>query len=533
MNQIEIKRRQIETCSHILGLVTLWLFGRITGDNGVTYMAAALEGFQIIWLLTGGAVADALGRMVRGRNARGQHKNVEKLKKNMLLYQSVVGALGCVLLLILARPLAAKIFHAPYSEVIIMILAPAVLFRNVAAVFLGYFQGEGTQLPTLLTCLLRRIFVLGLGLLLCRALEGYGKKVSALLAQEAFAAMYGGMGVAAAVSLTEGLILLFLFILYRSRRGMAKNQSGYGMRSTDSFSGSIQILYRHTGMHTMVELLKRLPLWIGIILYQGYAAKTEGAADYGIFYGKYMVLCGGVTLFLCSMMIPLYVRTAGCYRREEMRYAKGWLQNGIHIGIVNGLFYAAFIAVMAEQLAQILNGEPAKLMKEMLQYGAFLIVFLVLDFFLLGVLTLMGRRILGLAALAVGNLAFVCTLIPMLKGGKLGLLAVVDALLVGTGICAVLMGALACMLLGSWIEWFHTLVLPVVGAVLEGLVCMLLGKVLTPHLGPAVTVLVCFVLSFLAYWTLLILCRNFNEQDLRAIPGGRLILAAGQMLHVF
>ncbi len=533
MNQVEIKRRQIETCSYILGLVTLWAFGRIVGDYGVTYIAAALEGFQLIWLLTGSTVADALGRMVRSRSAKGQHKSVEKIKKNLLLYQGAAGVLGSILFMVLAKPLAVKLFHVPYSEAMIMLLAPAVFFRNISAVYSGYFQGEGLQLPVLVSSLARHVFVLGLGLLLCSALGRYGEKVGALLGQDAFASMYGGMGVSIAISLTEGLILLFLFILYRGRKRGERNLPGIGMRSADSFIGCVQILYRHTGMNKLIALLKRLPLWLGMVLYQSYAAKAEQAADYGVFYGKYMVLCGGTALLLCSMMIPVYIRTAACYRRDEMRYAKGWLQNGIHIGIVNGLFCSVFIAVLSGQLAALLGGGSVKLMTEVLQYGAFAVVLLVLNFFLLGALTYMGKKYLVLAALAVGNLAYVCTLIPMLNGGKLGLLAVVDALLVGTGISAVLMGGFVCMLLGSGIEWFHTLLVPVVGAVLAGLFCMLLSKVLTPHLGAGVTVAVCFALVFPAYWILLILCRNFKEQDLKSVPGGRVILAAGQVLRVF
>ena len=77
------------------------------------------------------------------------------------------------------------------------------------------------------------------------------------------------------------------------------------------------------------------------------------------------------------------------------------------------------------------------------------------------------------------------------------------------------------------------LAVPVAASCLLGLLCLLLGRVLTPHLGNGVTIIVCAVLGAMVYWALLLLLRNFKEQELENIPGGRVIRSMGEMLRVF
>ena len=43
MNQAEAKRRQAEALSDILMFVAIYVLGGLTGDNGITYTAVAVQ----------------------------------------------------------------------------------------------------------------------------------------------------------------------------------------------------------------------------------------------------------------------------------------------------------------------------------------------------------------------------------------------------------------------------------------------------------------------------------------------------------
>ena len=42
MNQVEVKRRQIQSFSYVLACINIWVFGKSIGDNGLGYLAAAV-----------------------------------------------------------------------------------------------------------------------------------------------------------------------------------------------------------------------------------------------------------------------------------------------------------------------------------------------------------------------------------------------------------------------------------------------------------------------------------------------------------
>ena len=88
-----------------------------------------------------------------------------------------------------------------------------------------------------------------------RMLVDYGEKVSNLLGQEAFTSMYGGVGVAIGMVLTELLVLVFLFLVYRGSDRNRRKKDGEGMRTTDSFAGQIYVFYGSMGFHILQGLL--------------------------------------------------------------------------------------------------------------------------------------------------------------------------------------------------------------------------------------------------------------------------------------
>ena len=215
MNQAEIKRRQAGMLSEILSWLVIAFLGRVTGANGIAYLAAAWEAAELLWLLISGGTADTLGRLLRGRNTKGQYKNVMKMRRDILLLQAGFGILGSVLLFALSEWLMQDVFRMQYSSLILMILAPTVFLRSISETLTGCFRGEGTELPGTIAAFLRPVFILGFGLLFGKILAGYGNKVSALLLQLNFTAMYSSVGVAIAITVTELFLVLFLFLIYK------------------------------------------------------------------------------------------------------------------------------------------------------------------------------------------------------------------------------------------------------------------------------------------------------------------------------
>ncbi|MCM1025183.1 MAG: hypothetical protein NC432_02030 [Roseburia sp.] len=533
MNQAEIKRRQAHAAAGLLAFGILIGAAQLTGYNGITYVAAALEVCGLLFALASGGTAEALGKLLRIRNSKGQYRNAAGMSRNALLFQSALGVAGTAAALVFAGEIAEKVFRIQYSASILMILAPAIFLRSVSETLAGCCRGAGAELPGAIAVFLRQLLLLGFGLLFCRRLGDYGSKVSHLLAQENFASMYSGVGIAMAFTLSEFIVVLFLaLLLARVRRSGEKNLQD-GRRMTASFGDSIMTLWNSRGAQAGIQLLLLLALPLGLILF-GRAAEDSDrmAADYGVYFAGYGGVCGILTGTVIFLLIPVCGKALQLMRREEHRFARTALQSGLHIGVVHAAFYAAFLAVMAEQVGAAFCGEQAVLAAKMLRGGSLIIVFAALGYYFSRIMLLTGKKALVLGAAALGTLLFAGFSAVFLNVGRAGVLSLVYGGLIGGGVSCIALGMVLCRQFRLRVDWLQTLAVPAGLACVVGFVGMLLGRVFTPHLGNPVTSLVCFVLMAALYWIGLLLLRNFREQELELIPGGKAINALGQMLGV-
>lgn len=530
MNQVEVKRRQLQAFSFILGLLTLVLLGKAIGDNGIAYLAASVEGLLFFLLLTAVSVPDTLGRMLRGRNAKGQFKNVEKIRRNILVYQAAAGVLGSLALFALSDVLAEYVFGIPYSAFPMKLLAPVILLRSVSGALQGYFQGSGTEMPTVVAGALRQLFLLGFGLLFANMLKAYGVKAGELLRSGDVASMYGAAGAAIAMVLAELLILLFLFLIYLgSGRKDGKRQEG--LRVTDSFGSSVRILLGGMAGLTLTNILIKLPVWLGLILH-GKSEAGFSPASYGVFYGKYLPVCAFPALLYTALTLPLCARAAGSVRKEEQRFARELFQTGLRACAVHAFFAAVFVAAMAEQIAGALFGKGQTLAVQMLQGGSALIVFVVFSAYFVRLLSAIGRRALALASLAIYAVVSGACLFLFWKVLPSGVMGLVYSGVCGGGALLLAAGFFACRQLRTRPDVVRGLAFPAGAAGVTGLLCMLLGKLLTPHLGNGTTLIVCLAVGCSIYWVLILLLRCFRSQELAILPWGGLVRGLAKLLHV-
>lgn len=533
MNQIEIRKRQVEIGSYVLEMVILLVLGNLLGDNGIAYLAFAVECFSLFWTVTGGKVADVLGKLLRARSSRGQYKNAGKLRRNALLLEGVTGLLGSLVLFVCAGLLGKTFFGLVYSVAIIRILAPVVFLRTMVSVLLGYFQGEGTELPSVISYVMRQLCILGFSLLFVKLLGDYGQKVSALERQENFTAMYDGMGVALGMLISEILVLLFLFLVYRGSRRKERKTNGEGMRTTDTFGSQAGILYASLFPLVLTAILQRLPIWLGMVFFRGSVEDVAVLNDYGVLYGKYLPLTGILLLPACALLLGSCGKVVGCVRREEQRYARGNFSGGLHMCVIYGMFFAVFTAILAPQLAAVFCRTETELAAEMLRFGSSVILLAIVGFYFSEILLLLGGKIQVLGTLALYNVVYIIGVLLFLKSGNLGVMSLIYAGVIAGAVYVAATGGLLLYQVRLGVDWLQGIAIPAGTACVTGLLLFFVGKAITPHLGSLATLILCLVLGQVCYWLLLLLIHNFGEQELNYIPGGSLIRRLGQILRVF
>ena len=74
--------------------------------------------------------------------------------------------------------------------------------------------------------------------------------------------------------------------------------------------------------------------------------------------------------------------------------------------------------------------------------------------------------------------------------------------------------------------------IPLGGGGVAGLLCMLFSRLFALVLPPYLTLLLALAVAGVSYWVVLLLLRNFRDQELDVMPGGRLVIALGRTLRL-
>ena len=546
MSQMEIKRRQIICYTYIIGVIGLISMGRLLGDNGLAYMAVAMEAVSIFSLLTLCGVSDVIARLQKNRRNKGQYKGVARMRRQLLIIQGVVGMFLTVLCLSLSNLVAEKLFRVPYSASAMKILAPVIVLQALEVVFLGYFQGSGSYMPSLVGTVLRQGFFLVFGSLFGKLLAGYGDKVSALLKNNCYGGMYGAMGVALGMLVAEILVLLFLFIIYMvSDRKADEQRSQEGLRRTESMGDILRVFYGSLwqGMCTVLPVL--LAVAAGAALYLNRVTKlyedvsaivpaeesgeemiplavqsaNEAIAGYGSFFGKCFLLCLIFVLILAARCFPVYGRLCAAVRREDTRHSRDVAACGLHYVWVAGLYITVTMAVMAPQMAAGFFPDRDAGVSAMLRSGSVLVLLAALAVMLSVVLLAYGERFILMGMLGIWLILELILQQAFVKISGYSVTGILSAAMLATGLLVAGLAAYNLWRERLNTEYIRILGIPLIGAGIMGLVMMLVTKLLGAHMGHVVSLVVAALLGAIVYGAILMVTRNIREYEISILYG--------------
>lgn len=306
------------------------------------------------------------------------------------------------------------------------------------------------------------------------------------------------------------------------------------MRTTDSSMDCLRYLCGSRWGELVTGLLVFMPFPLGWLFYGKSVLEEDAAAlEYGIYVGKYLVVCGILAALVTMTVLPVIGKGLAALKKEEQRFARTAFQSGTHICFVHGIFAAVFVGVMGEQFVELLCPDGSDIALKMFQGGSAVILSVALSGYFARVLMALGRKYLVIGSFAFGNVLFVVSVAALLNLGKTGILALVYSGLVSGGLVCVLLGMFVYRQLRLRIDWLRLLIMPLVAGIASGLIGTFLKGVITPHLGDLTAMLLLLMIFAAIYWSLLLLTRNFREQELEFIPGGKILNMLGQLLRVY
>lgn len=531
MKQFEVVRKQIEYVSKALEIVLFLIMERSLGLEGSGFFLVSLMTFSMLWLFFGEYLPDALAKLIRVRRSKGQHNSVREIRFIAFFCQLFMGILGSLIMLALGTLLADKVYLCTYAELMIWILSPVIFLRGMTFLFLGFCQGEGYELPAVITCIARPIAIYGIGSAISIMTGNYGEKVSAVLKQERFTPMYTATGWSIAFVLAELLMLAIVIVSFIGTKRKNQNRDEDSLRASVSVQGYVGALFRNVKYKILIRFLEMFPIVIGMMIFF-HKEKEKAPLTYGTYFVGYFAICLIAYYLMCAVIVPFWGRVYGHNKQGEKRLARITFHGGIHLVFVLAGAISVSIAMLPSQFGGLAGFTSPQLVKVVVP-GSFWILFMSLAFYFSRMMMRMKKNLLCVCTAALCDILFLMLFLIFGKDEKMGILALVYACLISSAVYALMLAGLTISIIGGKVKWLQVLWIPAIGVAIMGGIQYICVKFLGMYIKDLFIVVGVGGLGIFFYLCGLLFAKNFDEEELSLIGSGKFLFGLGKMLGVF
>ena len=512
----------------------------IIGDEGMGYYGTAFNVYNIALLLSSYSLPLAVSKMVSVRLARKQYRNSVRILRAALVYATVVGALAAAVIWFGADFFAREVFFMPYAAFALKTLAPTVWIMAYLGVFRGYYQGQGTMVPTALSQVFEQIVNAIVSVAAGSWLFNQAIKVGILKGESgsgysnSWGAAGGTIGTGAG-AFTALVFLLLLFAAYQRtiRKKVRRDRSG----SLESYGTITKILF-----FTVVPVVVSSAIYnVNSVLDNGLLAynfkslgmEEEFISQWGVYTGKYHLLINvpmAVSNALSSSLIPSVSRAVAT---GDRRMVKKKVAAAIRFSLLIAIPSTVGLTVLAGPLNNLLFSGDNDLAVQMTLYGSIAVVFYSVSTVTNAILQGIDRMRLPIVHALTALVLHLAAMEVMVLVFHMGIFSMVFANILFAVIMCFLNHRSIRKILGYRQEVKKTILLPAAASAVMGAAAVGVYKLI--HLGiqsNAVCTLGAVAAAVAVYGVLLVKLGCLDEDELHQMPGGTRLLQVFRKLRL-
>lgn len=505
MNLAEIRKRQIQYYAYVVMAIIFLMLGKTIGNNGLAYVAVAIETISVFMIFIGDTIADTYAKMIRIRRKRKLHHDVIAIRKRVIFIQIILGMFLFISVLLFADTITMKVFGLKNADLLIRIIVFIILLKTFESLWIGYVQSFGAYIPVALSLCIKTICFGILAGSFCKSRILYGEKVAALLKNEDYIGLHGAIGVAISLLVAEVIVFLILGVYYYlNDRHYDRKKLDRNLRLAEPLSNTIR---DYVVMNTGGSYYKII-LWLFLLVPMILVKDTNIR---GILWGKYLMICTIPICIIFSRISYYQGRFVAVIRNHDNRMIKDYIQTGMQYTWCVSIFFAVLIAVLAPAIKQAYFPLDDELV-HYLQYGSMLVVFISMIIYFSVVHLAHNKKLECMISLLLTFILYLLlerNMFNKFESSK----GVIYAACISLFISMLLMGVITIFTYSLRPDYISVIVLPLICVVVTGLIVLLISKYMSPHIGNHFTCIVGIVLGFVLYLGSLSMCRVFDDTD--------------------
>lgn len=524
----------------IIGAVYKVPLIHILGDEGMGYYGVAFQIYSIALTLTSYGLPLAVSKLVSARVARGEYRNSYRVFRGAMTLAIVVGGVVTAIILFGADFIATNIMAMSLSAYALRVLSPCILIVAILGVFRGFFQGNGSMIPTAFSQVLEQIVNAAVGVSGAYLLFKVGTGVARTKGNASYGEAYGAAGGTLGTVTGALTALLFLALTFSAYRKLLKRkmrtERGHRRESYEKIFKLLILTIAPVVLSSTVYNLCGVidnSMFAKIMAVQGHSV-SEYSALLGILSGKYDTLVNvpiAIAYSLGSSLIPTIV-TAAQSGNRKLVFSK--IQLVTRFNMILAIPCAVGFIVLAEPIMNLIFfGQDNHTAGLVLQLGALSVVFYCLSTVTNAVLQGLDNMMAPVKNASISVVIYVVSLFIMLVVFKWSIYGVVIGRIIFSGSACILNAHSLRMQIGYVQEQKKTFVIPAIASAIMGVITLVFHVLLELFIGATVATLLVLPIAVAVYGVAIILLGGVTETELYEMPMGARIVQICKKVRLF
>ena len=343
--------------SRLIGLLYRSPLAAIIGDEGNGYYTAAYAMYSIVLLISSYSIPSAMSKILSARLAVGEYRNAHKIFKCALLYVTIVGLVGSMILF-----LGADVLATGRASVVLRFFAPTIFVFGFLGVLRGYFQAHKTMIPTSISQIVEQIFnaiVSVGGALILTKMVGESDPSKR--------AMFGAIGSALGTGTGVLVALIFMLFVYSANKKGIRKRIDRDTHSEISNKEIYRMIILIVTPFILSTFIYNLSTSLNATLFNRILMDVKGmdesvvAAMYGVFNGKSLVITNLPIAFASAAAAAMMPEISGLFAKGDKGGAGETISRVTKVILLIAIPCAAGLFALSKPVMMILFPQRASI----------------------------------------------------------------------------------------------------------------------------------------------------------------------------
>lgn len=538
--------------SRVIGLLYRGPLHGVIGSEGLGIFQSAHNYYTIVLLISSYSIPSAISKVIAQKLAVREYRNAHRIFLCSLAYVLIVGGIASLFLFF-----GAGLFVKGEAISVLRTFAPTIFIYGILGVLRGYFQAHKSMTQTSVSQILEQIanaiVSVGGAYLLIRGFMGT-MEVPADEIGQMERAKYGAIGSALGTGAGVLVALVFMAAVYALNRNMIHRRIARDRHTrVDSYGDIIKMITSVVTPFILSTAVYNLSSTVNNTLYTDKYAVMRGIdgvkiyADWGAF-SEALTISNIPIAFASAMASAMIPSVAQLIAARDERGARMKIGLAVKTTMLISIPCAVGLLVLAKPVISLLfsgnKAEELDLAAKLLMTLALSVVFYALSTLNSSILQGLGKVNAPIFNAGIALVIQTVTAIVLLFFTKLDLYSIAIANTLYSGVMCVLNQYSVRKAIGYKQEIIRTFLIPaaasafmgaIAWAVYEGMYLLtepMRNADISALLVTALTVIPAILIAVLVYFAMLLILRGVDEQELRGLPKGYLLVKAAKKCHL-